>query len=58
MEVDGGASDEGSRETPGHAYEKETEGPAEDGRGGRIGRVDGCGGHGCGGEEGLVEVEE
>ena len=53
MEVDGGASDEGSRETPGHAYEKETEGPAEDGRGGRIGRVGGCGGHGWGGKEGL-----
>lgn len=33
-EIEGGATDEGGCETPGHAYEHETEGPAEDGGGG------------------------
>ena len=34
VEVEGCEADEGGGEAPGHAYEEETEGPAEDGGGG------------------------
>lgn len=46
VEVQGCAADERGGEAPGHAYEEETEGPAEDGGGG------GGGGGVCGGGRG------
>ena len=58
VEIKCRAPDEGGGETPGHSYEEETEGPAEDGGGRVVGRGGSGGGHfgggGFGGRVGWV----
>lgn len=58
VEIEGGAPDEGGCETPGHADEEETEGPAEDGGGWVGGRGRGHGAEVGGGRVGGFGGED